>query len=277
MKYIHTTLGWAFGLLFLAVGVLSVATPPYISFSGAALITIGALLFPPFRRFVTSRTGNELSTKFTSVSVIVLFFVFGFFAANEREEAEAQKAAAEKLAMQEQLEEARKSVIDEFNSNRTDIIEQIRDLLGQQEWNNALQVAEKYIIANDPELKELHQTAENRVNEIENERRTQIILEKLNGVPVENHEDNLKFYRQLISMHPDNEKYQAKVDFYSNKIAEAERVAQEAQARRDAISSQFSPWDGSHSNLERLIEKTMKNPDSYEHVETTYSDQGDHL
>lgn len=277
MKYIYSTLGWVFGLLFIAVGVLSTATPPYISFSGVALIAIGALFFPPFRRFVTKQTGNELSTKLTTISVIALFFVFGFFSANEREEAEAEKAAAEDLARQEQLEQARKSVIDEFNANRAEIIGQIRDLSDQDEWSNALQVAEKYIIVNDPELKVLHQTAKNEVNEIENEKRTQLILEKLNEVPIEKHEENLKLYRQLISMHPENEKYQAKVEFYSNKIAEAERIEQEAQARRDAIRSQFSAWDGSHNNLERLIKKTMKNPDSYDHVETTYSDQGDHL
>ena len=60
-------------------------------------------------------------------------------------------------------------------------------------------------------------------------------------------------------------------------MAEAERIEKEAQARREKIESQFSAWDGSHRSLERLIEQGMHDPDSYEHVETTYSDRGSHL
>ncbi|PXX88759.1 hypothetical protein DIT71_17275 [Marinobacter vulgaris] len=47
--------------------------------------------------------------------------------------------------------------------------------------------------------------------------------------------------------------------------------------RKEKIRSQFSSWDGSHLNLERFVKKRMHNPDSYEHVETTYGDRGNHL
>lgn len=43
------------------------------------------------------------------------------------------------------------------------------------------------------------------------------------------------------------------------------------------IKMQFSAWDGSHRGLERYVKQTMKNPDSYKHVETRYIDNGDHL
>lgn len=38
----------------------------------------------------------------------------------------------------------------------------------------------------------------------------------------------------------------------------------------DAFEDQFSPWDGSHNQLERYVKKHMNDPDSYEHIETRY-------
>ncbi len=48
-------------------------------------------------------------------------------------------------------------------------------------------------------------------------------------------------------------------------------------SREEIIQRQFSAWDGSHRNLERLIKAAMNDPDSYEHDETRYIDNGDTL
>lgn len=50
-----------------------------------------------------------------------------------------------------------------------------------------------------------------------------------------------------------------------------------AEQREKDIKRQFSPLDGSHRNLERLVKNALHDPDSYDHVETRYSDKGDHL
>ena len=47
--------------------------------------------------------------------------------------------------------------------------------------------------------------------------------------------------------------------------------------RKKEISKGFSGWDGSHTELTKLIKKGMNDPKSYEHVETKYWDMGDHL
>jgi len=47
--------------------------------------------------------------------------------------------------------------------------------------------------------------------------------------------------------------------------------------RKERIEAQFSPWDGSHLGLTKVIKKLMNDPDSYKHVETVYWDMGDHL
>ena len=49
------------------------------------------------------------------------------------------------------------------------------------------------------------------------------------------------------------------------------------QARQKKIESCFSAWDGSHTNLTRIIKKSMNDPKSYNHDKTVYWDKGDHL
>ncbi|NJB83636.1 hypothetical protein [Wenyingzhuangia aestuarii] len=43
------------------------------------------------------------------------------------------------------------------------------------------------------------------------------------------------------------------------------------------VESQFSSWDGSHRGLTALIKKSMNDPDSYEHIETRFRDDGDDI
>jgi len=43
------------------------------------------------------------------------------------------------------------------------------------------------------------------------------------------------------------------------------------------FASKFSAWDGSHNELTKLIKQSMNDPDSYDHDETKYFDNGDHL
>lgn len=49
------------------------------------------------------------------------------------------------------------------------------------------------------------------------------------------------------------------------------------ESRQEIIESQFSGWDGSHPGLTDIIKKSMKDPSSYEHVETVYWDEGDYI
>lgn len=43
------------------------------------------------------------------------------------------------------------------------------------------------------------------------------------------------------------------------------------------IESQFSSWDGSHYKTIEIIKSLMKNPSSFEHVKTSYTESGDTL
>ncbi|MEX2411679.1 MAG: hypothetical protein WD607_10000 [Candidatus Paceibacterota bacterium] len=62
-------------------------------------------------------------------------------------------------------------------------------------------------------------------------------------------------------------------------LEEAEERREQARiaAREEKIEDQFSAWDGSHRKLEKYIKENMHDPDSYEHVETRYSDNDNYL
>nr|WP_067289824.1 stage II sporulation protein M [Marinobacterium profundum] len=49
------------------------------------------------------------------------------------------------------------------------------------------------------------------------------------------------------------------------------------QAHVQRIEQHFSKWDGSHEGLTPIIKASMHNPESYEHVKTTYVDGGETL
>lgn len=46
------------------------------------------------------------------------------------------------------------------------------------------------------------------------------------------------------------------------------------EIREESVKGQFSPWDGSHIATKAAIKARMHNPDSFEHVKTTYFDNG---
>ena len=64
----------------------------------------------------------------------------------------------------------------------------------------------------------------------------------------------------------------------SKKLEIERKKREEKEAKRKKlIEEQFSAWDGSHIGLTRMLKKNMRNPDSYEHIETTYRDDGKSL
>lgn len=46
------------------------------------------------------------------------------------------------------------------------------------------------------------------------------------------------------------------------------------ETRKKSISSAFSAWNGAHKALEKMIINAMNDPDSYEHIQTHYNDNG---
>jgi hypothetical protein len=69
----------------------------------------------------------------------------------------------------------------------------------------------------------------------------------------------------------------AQQDSLDNIKREADRLVNEQKNRKETVEKQFSSWDGSHPGLTSIIKKSMNDPDSYEHVETRFRDDGNSI
>ena len=79
------------------------------------------------------------------------------------------------------------------------------------------------------------------------------------------------------------EKVQQEQDVYLACIREFKEDAKLAktirkeQNRNEKIASLFSAWDGSLKALKNIVKPSMNDPNSFEHVKTTYTDNGTYL
>jgi hypothetical protein len=289
VELFYLGISWIFGTLFLLMGAVSLIDSPL---AGLCLIGISALLLPPVRTFIYSKTNMEMSAKVRAIAIFVLFIAFGAFI-GQNQEKKAQELAAKKTQEQtEKLAKIKQENIDYFRINRDKIISSVKSALAAQEYQSVISQSTKYLAADDAELNQLYGIAKSRLNEIqkaektekllaENEiqkaEKTEKLLAEIKATPTDEYEKNKNLYQQLAGLHPDNESYSEKVVFYSQKIEEGKKKQLAAEARKKQIETQFSAWDGSHRGLERVIKESMNDPDSYDHVETVYWDRGDHL
>lgn len=274
VKYLYLTLNWVFGVLFLLGGVLSLVESPL---AGLSLIAAAALLLPPVRHFVYSKTNKEFPVKARAISIFILFMAFGFFVGQAQERKEQELAAQQSQEKAEKAAQLRQDNIDYFNANREQIISRVKSAITEKDYQAAISQSNKYLVSGDKELEQLNTQAKNELSAIQKAKKTEKLLAELKSVPTEEYEKNRGLYQQLLNMHPASELYKNKVAFYAGKIKEEKQKQIAAEARKKKIESQFSAWDGSHRNLERVIKESMNDPDSYEHVKTVYWDRGDYL
>jgi len=61
------------------------------------------------------------------------------------------------------------------------------------------------------------------------------------------------------------------------KEQETKALAEAQASRAEKLKGMFSAYDGSHRGLVSAVEKNMNDPDSFDHVETRFSDKGDYI
>lgn len=274
MNHLYLALSWVSGVLFLLAGLLSLFGSPL---AGLCLVAAAAFLLPPVRNFVYSKTNQEFPVKARALTVFALFMAFGLFTGLAQERKEQELAAQKAEEMAEKAAQLRQETIDHFDANRGQIIASVEKAIAHEDYQAAISQSNKYLVAGDKKLEQLNTQAKKERAAIQKAEKTEKLLAELRSIPVEEYSTNKHLYQQLLEMHPNNDLYKDKVAFYRNKIEEEKRKKLAAEKRKKRIESQFSAWDGSHRNLERVIQKSMNDPDSYDHVETAYWDQGDHL
>jgi hypothetical protein len=238
---------------------------------------ISLLLLPPVRKFTYSKVNKELPFKYRAASMFVLIIASSFFfsLSADRE--------AKELSEQQGKEQAEKTAkiikdnIDYFTANKEQIILDATSALQAEGYQSVITQTSKYLISNDIDLNTIVASAKVELEKVRKTEKTDQLLAELKKTPNSEYEKNRELYQQLVSLHPDKESYKNKVKVYSEKFEEEKKKKLVAEAREEQLKKQFSAWDGSHRNLERVILEGMNDPDSYEHDKTVYWDNGDHL
>lgn len=159
-------------------------------------------------------------------------------------------AEVEKQAHQTAIDNA-----EYFQSNKDKILASTATLLKKGKYKEVMATAKKYILSKNKKLAQFSASAE-----------TAIILKELKTIPAVMYTKNKEKYDRLLALNPTVKQYEEKSNFYNKKIK-----------REKEISVGFSEWDGSHAALEAYIKRNMKDPSSYEHVETRYIDKVSYL
>lgn len=245
--------------------------------TGLCYIIAAGLLLPPVRRFVFLKTNKTLPVGQRAFLLISLIFVSHFFSAKEAMERFEMNKQEEAQMKSEKEARVRQESIEHFSLNREQIISAAKKSLLEEDYQDVISKTNIYLNSNDEELTQINTQAKNKLKEIQEAERTKQIIDELKITSKDEHEKNRSLYRQLLNMHPNNESYKIKFSHYDKKINEEKRKQVAAEERKKKIEAQFSKWNGAHSNLQRLVKKSMNDPNSYSHIETVFGDQGDYL
>ncbi len=274
MKYVWLILNWVVALSFLMIGLVALLRDPLLAIP---LLLMAALFLPPIQSAIVSKFGKPIPPAAKGIVAVVLFVGFGVLvlvSENLKQQQIAHEKAAQEQARASKLKQEH---IVEFNANRAEIIAVASAALSDGRYQEVVSNTEKYVVAADSELNALRDQAEAALKQQQAANRRAEILAELKGVPAKEYMRNRDLYKELVALSPNNVAYSKKLSFYETKYAERVEQRRAEAVRKKQIEAQFSAWDGSHRNLERAIEQSMNDPDSYEHVETVYWDMKSHL
>lgn len=229
------------------------------------LVPMLGLLLPPLRNKVDSRERYLPGPKWSlGVAFVLLMFQAGLFG-EHASGVEAEKEAKLQQVAAERAVTAKRGLSEEFARDKVQILSQVESLLASNRPKEAAALANKYFaISKDPDLARLKSRTDMAVMKLE--------LVNEAAVPLAR---RAQIYKTLMQEEPGSfARYQGKLKEVTAAL-EAERQAAAKAAEQAAleasVKSQFSGWDGSHRSVEAALKERMKNPKSYEHVETGYT------
>ena len=250
-------LKWFFGISFILSGLGQLASG---LIPGLLTIGLGLFLIPPILRKLEAILAREISTSAKWVIIVSTLVVLGVFIqrneSKDDHEMDLLVMQAKALIGKGKLDTALiliEQAKSKYHSKENAAIDLEKDI---QKSESMEYVQEVLSTMADEEFNLLHHTEFSQVyfeSEYLNKRFIQLLR------------DNAHKRELMIEEQRKKEEQEQLI----RAKAKAE-VAKRLRAKK--IETIFSPWDGSHFALERLIKKSMNDPDSYEHIGTTYRD-----
>jgi len=267
MKTAITILKWIFGIFFIIGGFAGL----FSSFlTGLLFLILGLFILPPTYELFSKKTKINLPSGAKWAIVIVGLIVDGFTVPGEDLEKDKEidlvLAKASDFIDNEQMDSAKVYIQKAKEQYSSVSKKKATDLEKELEtYNSEELVEEKLVSMTDTEFQLL------KKDSLSKEYFSQPTLNK-------------SFIAMMKTKAPEREKIIKEVA----ERKEQERIAKELAAeqrkqaeinknRKENIEKQFSAWDGSHPKLSRMIEENCRNPDSYEHIETRFRDDGNSI
>lgn len=219
---------------------------------GIILIFVGVFILPFVQNFIDRKADFTTSAKYLIViGGIALSFYAGY-----------NNHLNEKNQADELVEESITAISNNDFEEANKLLNEAEELYQSSE-NKAIEIKRMLENANSRSFikSSLGELSQQEFEELKNETLDATILpnEALNQVLLANMREQSDLRTEYLDE------------------AEERREQDRIAAREEKIEDQFSAWDGSHRKLEKYIKENMHDPDSYEHVETRYSDRGDYL
>jgi len=263
----YSFLSWMLGIIFLVIGYGVVVAYPvpdtrlflFAVLAASPLFISSALLLPPVREAVYDKTGKWLPDNARVAVIFALILVsvvLNGLCFKEKERFILEKEARQKA----------ESLAAYFAENKAGIISELKELYDNGKYQEVENKAFKYDTLKDPEVIQLCKKA-----------REHKLLAHVRKIPASQIQLNKNIYERLLTLCPENEKYNAKFNYYLAKVREKEEKDRRAAARQKRIDDQFAYKTGPHINLRRYIQNGMNDPNSFKHVSTVYEDKGTHL
>ena len=237
--------------------------------TGLIFIILGLFILPPTYEIFAKKTNLNLSSRAKLFTVIIICIISSFIINNSEKEKDKEvdliiKKASEFIT-NEQIDSAKvyiKQAKEKYSTPENKAVNLENELTKYKSKNFAKET--------------LASMTDEDFEKLENGNLTKIYLIQVKL--------NSEFINLMKTQAPERKKIIKEVE----KIKEQKRIAQKLKAdrqkqeevnknRKEKIEKQFSGWDGSHPKLSRMIEEKCRNPDSYEHIDSRYRDDGNSI
>ncbi len=271
---IKNLLNWIVAITFILLAVVVAFQSLLISL---IYLLISTMFIPSFNNWLYTKENIKITAMFKVWTTIALLFFSGVLINNLEEQKVAELAKIEQAKKAAEQAKNDRITAQYYADHKSDILTNAQTALDNKDYSEVIRSTRPYIKIHDADLRRLNKAATVAINQINKIKRTKALLKKIDKLSPSSLIANGAYYAELVKLNPDNIDYRKKMNMYNNKILVKEQKELAAKARKKQIESLFSPWDGSHRALEKLIIANLNDPDSYEHDETVYWDQGEYL
>lgn len=266
MKTAITILKWIIGIFFIIGGFAGL----FSSFlTGLIFLLLGLFILPPTYDLFAKKIKLNLPTwsKWTIVIVGCIIASFTFENSNAEKDAEMDLvvAKASEFINNGQIDSA-KVYIEKAKSQYSTSKNKAVDLEKELDNYKSDDFAKETLVSmTDEEFEKLNNGELSKPYLSQKSLNTEFIALMKTQAP-----ERAKIIKEVAER-----KEQEKIE--RELAAEIKKQEEFNKNRKENIEKQFSAWDGSHPKLSRMIEESCRNPDSYEHIETRFRDDGNSI